>query len=413
MKSPSYLLSRIRLWGLKGIFNYILHRFYIAGKRRFFLRNARKYPMCPAKGITILADMTQHSSLSKVMRDFAFALKKAGVPFQTLDLHPRADFPHSDIKDILTPPDEFRILKYDHVIEMFFSPLPESLPLKRSRIVFWEFTGGLLEYFPALADSRSIIAMSDFNRDVFKTLLPGSTEVKKILYPFFFDEENIPERNLIRTKYGIPDKAFTVFFNFDYGSSFNRKNPDGSMKAFAKAFPADRNTRLVFKTKGASKHPEDRSRLLRLADELGIADRIVMIDDFIPQHDIYGLTAACDVYMSLHRGEGFGLGIAEAMSLAKPAVVTDYSSTTEFCNCENSIPVPYSIVEVPGEMHDHPCYHAVREWAEPDIDAAAKALEKLYVDEPLRRKTGNAAKKFITEHFSIENFRGSVEAFLG
>ena len=86
----------------------------------------------------------------------------------------------------------------------------------------------------------------------------------------------------------------------------------------------------------------------------------------------------------MHRGEGFGLGIAEAMSLGKPAVVTDYSSTTEFCNSNNSIPIPCKAVAVNRNQIDHPCYLAVKEWFEPDINAAANALSKLQKDSELQ-----------------------------
>lgn len=412
MNSLISLFNRIRLWGVKGILDYIVRQFANAKTRSFFLANAKKYPMKPEKGITIIADLTHGSSLSKVMRDLAFALKKAGIPFQTFDLHPRAGIPADDVKDILTPVEEFRILKYTHVIEMFSSPLPKSLPLDRSRIVFWEFTSGLMEYNPAIADAKTIIAMSDFNLEVFRKILPDDVNVKKILYPFFFEDGSIPSQEEIRRKYSIPEHAFVVFFNFDYGSSFNRKNPDGAIRAFASAFAATPDAFLVFKTKGAGNHREERQRLLDLADELKIKDRIAMIDDYIPQHDIYGLTGACDVYLSLHRGEGFGLGIAEAMSLGKPVVITDYSSTTEFCNAVNSIPVPYSIVKVPDGMHDHPCYHAVKEWAEPDIAAAADALVKLYKTPSARSSLGEAAKASVNEHFSSGNFRKSMDAFL-
>ena len=137
-----------------------------------------------------------------------------------------------------------------------------------------------------------------------------------------------------------------------------------------------------------------------------------MIDDYIPQHDIYGLTNACDVYLSLHRGEGFGLGIVEAMSLGKAVVATDYSSTTEFCHPHTSIPVPYTIVQVPDGMHDHPCYHAVKEWAEPDINAAAEALRKLHEDATFRKTIGTEAKYFVENYFSRENFKKSIEGFL-
>ena len=412
MKTFLSIILRVRLWGAKGVWDYLMRQLTDWRTRRFFLVNARKHPMKPQTGITILADMTHRSSLSKVMRDLAYKLRDAGIPFQTFDLHSLHSIPKCDTENIITPPNQFRILKFDHIIEMFSSPLPKNLPLKRSRIIFWEFTTGLLEYNPSVFNADTIIAMSDFNHDVFRQMLPASIEVRKILYPFFFDTDTIPERSIIRKKYGIPEKAFVVFFNFDYGSSFNRKNPDGSIRAFAKAFACRDDAFLVFKTKGAAQHQKERNELLLLAIKLHIEARTIMIDSYIPQHDIYGLTEACDVYLSLHRGEGFGLGIAEAMSLAKPVVVTDYSSTTEFCNAANSIPVPYAIVKVPDDMHDHPCYHAVREWAEPDIDAAAESLVKLYRSKNLRLAIGTAAQTFMKDHFSIENFRKSIDAFL-
>lgn len=410
MNSIISIFNRIRLWGIKGIWDYLVRQFANAKTRRFFIANAKNYPMTPQNGITIIADMTKQSSLSKVMRDLAFALKQSSVPFQTFDLHPEASIPDSDVNGILTPVKDFRILKYTHVFEMFSSPLPNSLPLKRMRIIFWEFTTGLMEYNPAIADVKTVIAMSDFNSSVFRNTLPEHVAVKKILYPFFFETDHIPQKEVIRKKYAIPQGAFAVFFNFDYGSSFNRKNPDGAIKAFAEAFRNTPDTYLVFKTKGAAQHQTERTRLLQLSAELEIRDRVIMIDNYIPQQDIYGLTNACDVYISLHRGEGFGLGIAEAMSLGKPVIVTDYSSTTEFCKQENSIPIPCQLVKVPDDMHDHPCYHAVKEWAEPDLHAAAVALSNLYNDTDLRSKIGNSGKKFITDYFSNENFKNSVTA---
>lgn len=412
MKTLISIFNRVRLWGAKGVWDYVLRMLSNWKIRRWFRANARRYPMKPERGITILADMTKRSSLSKAMRDLAFALQRAGIPFQAFDLHPHKEVPDADIGDILTPPDDFRILKYSNVIEMFSSPLPEELPLRRSRIIFWEFTTGLLEYNPSIGDASTIIAMSDFNMEVFRGMFPSRVTVRKILYPFFFERNSIPSSLTIREKYGIPAHAFVVFFNFDYGSSFNRKNPDGSIRAFAKALADKNDAYMVFKTKGASKHLEERNKIVQLSNELGIAKRVVMIDDYIPQNDIYGLSGACDVYLSLHRGEGFGLGIAEAMSLGKPVVVTDYSSTTEFCNAENSIPVQYSIVKVPDNMHDHPCYHSVKEWAEPDIDNAANALLRLYRDAALRSRLGSTAKAFVEDHFSVEHFRKSIETFL-
>ena len=104
------IFKRIQLWGIKGVLDYFKRRLFDAKTRRFLLANAKQYPLSPKKGITILADMTLQSSLSKTMRDFAFALKRAGIPFQTLDLHPRQYLFPADIGNILTPKSQFKIL---------------------------------------------------------------------------------------------------------------------------------------------------------------------------------------------------------------------------------------------------------------------------------------------------------------
>lgn len=379
---------------------------------KYFLNNAKKYPLTPEYGITIIAEMTLQTSLSKVMRDLATALKNAAIPYQTYDLNPQEFVDKNFTKNILTPEEEFRSLKYDHVIEMFSSPFPKFSNIACSRIVFWEFSTGLLEHEPTIGNIETIVSMSDFNKKVFRQMLPESVNVKKILYPFFFENEGIPEKSEIRHKFKIPNDAFVVFYNFDYRSSFNRKNPDGAIRAFSMAFSNIPNAYLVFKTNGVSERREYKDKLLSLAQKLSISNRLIMIDDFISQKEVYGLTNACDIYLSLHRGEGFGLGIVEAMSLGKPVIATDYSSTTEFCNIHTSIPIPYTIVEISPEMRDHPIYNGVKEWAEPNINAAAEALKCLYNNKDLRKKMGETAQKFVREYFSCTNFKKSIGDFL-
>lgn len=412
MKLIRSIIQYLRLWGFNGVWYLIKLKFFNWRMQYFFIKNAKKYPLTPECGITIIADLTLQTSLSKVMRDLIIALRNANIPYQTFDLRPKDFIDWALFKSILTPKKDFRTLKYDHVIEMFSSPFPKSLPIKQSRIVFWEFSTGLLEHDPKIGDIDTIIAMSDFNKKVFREMLPEAVNVKKILYPFFFESDDIPDKLTIFNKFKIPKDAFTVFYNFDYRSSFNRKNPDGAILAFSTAFVDVPNAYLIFKTNGVSERQEYKEKLLNLAQKLSISNRLIMIDDFISQNDIYGLTNACDIYLSLHRGEGFGLGIAEAMSLGKPVIATDYSSTTEFCKAHTSILIPYTLVDVPSEMRDHPTYNAVKEWAEPDINAAAEALKCLYNDEALRKNIGEAAQKFVKEYFSCANFKKSIEDFL-
>ena len=185
------------------------------------------------------------------------------------------------------------------------------------------------------------------------------------------------------------------------------------MKAFAMAFGEKADARLVFKTIRAQEHRREQDKLNKLADSLGISSRFISIDNYIPQKDLYGLANACDVYISLHRGEGFGLGIAEAMSFGKPVIVSDYSAPKEFCNDNTAFLIPCSSINISKEQHDHPCYTYVKSCADPDLSAAAKALRLCYDDRPLSRTTGARGKAFIEKHFSLAAFKKSITTFLG
>ena len=403
---------KIREWGLGGVVTFVKNHIRDFRFRKVLLQNARKYPMSPIRGVTVMADLSSNTSLSKTNRDFCFALKAAGIPYQTFDLNTGNSIYHEDVDDILTPRDDFRIMKYTDVVEMLLSPFPDELPLRKSTIAFWEFESGFLDAYPFMWTKKCVIGMSDFNVTHFRNVLPHSAEVFKILYPFRVPAISPLPVDETRARYGLRTDDFIVFFNFDYASSYGRKNPDGCLRAFAKALSDKTNAKLVFKTMRAKSHPDDVAKLMALADDLGVRDRVVSIDDYLPDADIVSLTNACDVYMSLHRGEGFGLGIAEAMSLGKPVVVTDWSSTTEFCKPDCSMPVSYKIVKTPKDKIDHPYYATLKEWAEPDIDDAARSLKKLYDNPVLRQNLGHKARESIRVQFSIENFRDSVLKFL-
>ncbi len=464
----SSILEKIKTYGVKGIRDFLAGKLETRRMKRMFLENARRFPMTPAPGITVVAALGGQGSISKVARDFCFHLKKAGIPFQTFDLSSERKVAAEDVAPILTPREDFRSLKYDHIVEMFHSPFPDLPGVKRARIVFWEFESGLLEFDPRLDDGAQIVAMSDFNRDVFRKIFSrdakraapqennaaiqgghaaprrGSPDnvlaidehgdvaerrhplgqpsaphqpttnktppptVSKILYPFRFEVDGLPPADEMRAKYGIGADDFVVFYNFDLGSSYYRKNPEGALRAFAAAFAGAPRTMFAMKVMGAKKHAGTFAKLMALARELGVRDQVVAVTEYLPQKELYGLTNACDAYLSLHRGEGFGLGVAEAMSLGKAVVATDYSGTGEFCTPETALLVPYVMVDVKPEQIDNPNYRFVKTWAEPDVSAAAEALKRLHGDIALRQNLGKRAQAFVAEHFAMSRFAESV-----
>ena len=405
------LITKLRIWGLKGAVNYLLAEFRKRRLRRFFRMNAAEFPITKSQiGITVIGNLSSKGSLNKTLRDFCFSLKDAGIPFQTFDTGAN-EVPSEDIAAILTPRGEFRIRKYSDVVEMINSPLQAGIVDRISRIGFWEFESGFLEAFPTyLERGGDVIAMSDFNAEYFRRLFNAKRDVHKLLYPLRIETDGVLSKTECRRKFGFHEDDFIVFYNFSFSSGYGRKNPEAAITAFAKAFRCDLNARLVFKTFSLRDEDDLTKQLEEKARQLGVGNRVKFISDYLTQKDVFNLTNACDVYLSLHRSEGFGIGIAEAMSLAKAVVVTDYSSTTEFCNADNSVPVPYRMARM--ECPDTPLYIAAEDWAEPDVDAAAAALVRLRDDAEFRRSLGDAAQRSIREQFSTEKFRKSVLSFL-
>lgn len=407
------LWRKLREWGLMGVASFFFNRARNLYLKIWFLHNAWRHGnLTPGYGITIVAPMRGKSSLSKVMRDFAFSLREANVPFQVFDLSRRSEIPESDVISILTPRSDFVANKYSVAIDMVSSPFPRLSNVRRAHIAFWEFESGFVEIYPELLTSEMVVGMSDFNARYFRRALPNSTPVGKILYPFQFPICELEDQIAVRQRIGIPFEAFAVFFNFDFGSSASRKNPYGVVQAFSKAFADDSHAFLIFKTIHAAEFPAAVRLIESLARKLGVADRLIMVNEYLPVEGLYSLVNACDAYVSLHRGEGFGLGIAEAMSLGKPVVVTDYSASTEFCSSTNSFPIPYKLVPIEPDLADHMYLAHVKCWAEADVSAAAEALVACRRNPELRARIGFEAKRTLQEHYSISRFKESVEAFI-
>lgn len=400
------LAKKFFVWGVPGVRDYMSRKWHWWRLARELRRLSQlDKDVVPIRGITIIGDFFQGASNSKTNRDFAYALKDAGIPFQTFSTDRTVVVPESDFADILTSRSEFRLHKYTHVIEMFRSPLPRDLAKNRARIAFWEGEHGILDVWPFLDGNDPVIGMSDFNVEYFKREFKAP--VYKILYPLRKIDVELPPRGEIRDRFGIARNDFMVLFTFDFGS-YRRKNPLAAIRAFAKAFHNEKGVRLVFKTMGAKNHVAELSEVKREAASLGIADRFMVITEYLSHADLYGLTNACDVYISLHRGEGFGIGMAEAMLMGRPVIATDWSANTEFCKNGCAFPVPYRLVPVKPDEY----FTSMREWAEADVDAAATILRRCYDNPALRIEVGARGKAFVEKHFSNENFKKSVEAFL-
>lgn len=198
--------------------------------------------------------------------------------------------------------------------------------------------------------------------------------------------------------FGIPESAFTFLSVFDCNSWIKRKNPLGAVKAFCTAFPPQRtDVRLVIKLMNAQEHvPEYRELLEWVAKD----PRILLIDKFLPRQDMLALIDASDVFVSLHRSEGFGRVIAESMYMGKPVISTNFSGSVDFAFEGTAYVVDGPLVGLQaGDYVDI----AGQYWMDPDIGAAADAF-KACIDDPEGTRTlALAGQRQIAENHTIFN----------
>ena len=238
---------------------------------------------------------------------------------------------------------------------------------------------------------------SGFVRDAFAK----GSDVPVRVFPHPFDLDKLAAAS-VPPKF-CWDGRFVYLFSFDYHSSMNRKNPAAVCAAFCKAFPVEglpigpegKVPLLVIKSINANRHPADMCLLKSIA---GTRADIVLLDGFLPTEEKNGLATRADCYVSLHRSEGFGMTILEAMAMGKPCIATGYSGNMEFMTAENSFPVRFTMVPVgPGDLH----YPKNDLWAEADTDHAAECMRFVadHPDEAARR--GTRAREDIASTHSL------------
>ncbi|HWI05999.1 MAG TPA: glycosyltransferase [Solirubrobacteraceae bacterium] len=193
-----------------------------------------------------------------------------------------------------------------------------------------------------------------------------------------------------REALGLPAGAFLFGFVFDYASVAARKNPLGLVEAFGRAFPpgagADGDVALVIKSLGGERCREQHAALL---DAAAADPRVLVIDEHLPAPDKNALIRALDCYVSLHRSEGFGLTIAEAMLLGTPVVATDYGGSRDLTTAFNALLVDARPVPIGPGCDPYP---AGGEWAEPDLDHAAAQMRAVRADPGAARARAQRAR---------------------
>lgn len=262
----------------------------------------------------------------------------------------------------------------------------------RRKIGYWQWE---LDRFPEPAKIAfdlvdEIWCHSEHSAKAFRS----ATEkpVVKVPLPVLVPEvERVP-----RSTFGFSDRDYIVFSSFDGASSISRKNPMGVILAFQQAFPRIGwpDARLVIKAMNTIDDALWRDCLRKAA----LDDRIQILNRVLDRNEYYQLLQCCDIVLSMHRAEGFGRVMAEAMALGIPTVATGYSGNLDFMNADNSWLVPGVLSPlIPG---DYPFYQG-QEWLEPDIGEAAKALRDCFENQEKRARLVENAKATIERYSPV------------
>jgi|GEM_PF-1368759 len=196
-----------------------------------------------------------------------------------------------------------------------------------------------------------------------------------------------------RQALGVDGDETLFLFMFDFHSYFERKNPLAAVRAFKQAFSPDEKARLVVKCLNG--HTDERALQRLFSEAEGYP--VDVLTEYVSREKVAQFFAACDVYVSLHRSEGIGLTIGEAMALGKPVVATAWSGNTDFMDVSNSYPISFELVEL---EHDVGPYRAGQIWAEPSVEHAAAVMRQLFDSPEDGVAKGRAGRDHVHRYYS-------------
>ena len=349
-------------------------------------RRSRRRNQRPALPITIVGFHGAVHGLGEGARMLARGFSDAGLPVRALDLSDFVGMP-LDLAAAFPPPsprDRGVVISHINPPELLrWVRETEGLHIGGRRHIgywAWELEDAPSTWAPAFDLVDEVWTPSAFVAEALRKIAPARVKVTPMPYPLYLN----PRPAADRRRFDLPEDKVVVLMAFDLRSTAQRKNPHAALRAFQKAHAlAARPAMLVCKVVGADLYPDT---LAALAAQVADDPAIRLMTDSLSAQDMAALTASCDIVLSLHRSEGYGLLLAEAIWLGKPTVATGWSANVEFMDPTSSECVDYALVPVEG---DGAIYQTGR-WADADVDDAARKLARMITDDGWRAQLAAA-----------------------
>jgi len=348
-------------------------------KKKFFSDFSFRSPQRP---VFVYGFFQQVFGIAEAAKRTVHALKTTNLECHNLQLsfkgkHLGFDDSVKIMKDNSSNPKEaFKVFHFNgDFFEQFSHDFGEDAFNSFYSIGFWhwelkEFPDDFLQWFQRV---NEVWVPSMFVRDAIAPQSPVPVQV----FPLCIEDsfyKGLPED---RKSLGLPQNDFIFLVMFDYFSSMERKNPLATIAAFRELLAkitSGRKIHLVVKT--SNSHADSKSAaVLTSALKILPEETFTYVDKVFEREKMLKLINSCDSIVSLHRAEGFGLHLAEAMAFGKMVIATNWSGNVDFMNSENSFPVNYDLVEI---QEDHKHYKKGYHWANPCGDHAVVQMQNAY-----------------------------------
>lgn len=351
-------------------------------------------------GINLLAHFCYPSGLQQAAMGFLRGARQAGMAVSARDVPVEAD--------LRANPRTLSVLgmeQYDVSVLMIYpNPMfPQTYELaglhprvgvRRIGYWFWESENVPDEVVQMAEGLHEIWVATEYIAAAMRARIPGKPV--HVVLPNVDPPRPAP-MNRAELGLGIDEMACLFGFVFDMSSTLTRKNALGLLGAFSRAFgDDDPSVALVIKTQRGEIHPEE---FQVLAEACASYSNVLLINESWPIDRVFALLNSLDCYVSLHRAEGLGLTLAEAMLLGKPVIATGYSGNLDFMNSGNSLLVPARKTVL---MEPAPPYPAGTTWSEPDLDAAAAHMRWVRANPGQANELGAKARRELRVQLSVE-----------